>query len=62
MRTRIIEKELENLEPYLHRRFSTPLRYFIVAQSVRLSESSIRLSAEGLLKKLLVYTEDESSL
>jgi len=62
MRTRIVEKELKDLESYLHRRFSTTLCYFIVAQSVRLSESSIRLSAEGLLKKLLVYTGDESSL
>jgi len=32
----------------------------MIAQRVRLCKSSIRLSAEGLLKKLLVYTEDES--
>jgi hypothetical protein len=41
--------------------FSTPLRALgNIGQSVGPCVSSILLNVDGLLKKLLVYTEDES--
>ena len=60
MHASVIEEELEDFESYLHGRFSAPLRILMIAQRVLLCTSSVRLSADGLLKKLLVYTEDES--
>ena len=60
MRTSIVEEELEDFEPYLYGRFSAPLRTLLIAQHVLLCKPAIRLNAVGLLKKLLVYTEDES--
>jgi len=60
MFARVIEEEFEDLEPYLHGRFSNPLRCLIFVQSFRPCESLARVSTGVLLKKLLVYTSNES--